>query len=134
MAAMNKDRMLHSKISYRPIETNIFQEFINKLNDICIEVNLLYTVLIMDDGRFHHSKLLNFMDFRKLYSPFLNSIENAFSRWKNLVNRAGSRSREDLLHSIRSGFINVTPNDCNGYWMNMRKYLRRSQNREIITD
>ena len=65
-------------------------------------------VLVMDNVRVHHARNLNYEGFRVLYlpaySPFLNPIENAFSKWKNFVNRNRSECREELIAAIKNGF------------------------------
>ena len=138
VAAMTKNTMLFSKIHTRPINSEMFQECLNEIKDKCLQLNLMSPVLVMDNVRVHHARNLNYEGFRVLYlpaySPFLNPIENAFSKWKNFVNRNRSECREELIAAIKNGFLKITAEDCNGYWLNMRKYLRRAQDCEIITD
>ena len=48
------------------------------------------------------------------YSPFLNSIENLFSQWKNHVKRAKPNNQEELMEAISNGASYVTAEDCEG--------------------
>lgn len=66
------------------------------------------------------------------YSPFLNHIENSFSKWKlNVVGR-NTENESELINFINqaSGLFSVT--DFQGYWRNMSRYLSRSLIREEI--
>ena len=50
------------------------------------------------------------------YSPFLNTIENAFSKWKNYMKRANSQNEDELKEAIHNGFLCVSEKDCNAYY------------------
>ncbi|KII62780.1 hypothetical protein RF11_08956 [Thelohanellus kitauei] len=59
------------------------------------------------------------------YSPFLNPIENLFSKRKKIVQRASPRSETDLFNLIESSSIEITPSGNDGYNQNMLKHNRR---------
>jgi transposase len=50
------------------------------------------------------------------YSPDLNPIEEAFSKLKALLRRAGARTREALLEAMGRALEAVTANDARGYF------------------
>ena len=51
------------------------------------------------------------------YSPDLNPIEEAFSKLKALVRRAGARTREALLEVMGRALEAVTANDARGFFV-----------------
>jgi hypothetical protein len=54
--------------------------------------------------------------FLASYSPDLNPIEEAFSKIKALVRKAGVRSREALLEAIAQALAAVTTEDAAGWF------------------
>ncbi len=50
------------------------------------------------------------------YSPDLNPIEEAFSKIKQLVRKAGARTRDALDEAIGEALCAVTPEDAAGYF------------------
>ena len=50
------------------------------------------------------------------YSPDLNPIEEAFSKLKALLRRAGARTREALLEAMGRALDAVTANDAWGFF------------------
>ena len=50
------------------------------------------------------------------YSPDLNPIEEAFSKLKVLLRRAGARTREALLEAMGRALEAVTANDARGFF------------------
>jgi transposase len=50
------------------------------------------------------------------YSPDLNPIEMAFSKFKALLKRAAARTVEDLWTAIAKALPQLTPNDCANYF------------------
>lgn len=91
-------------------------------------------VIIMDNVRFHHclevELIITRNNFSILflppYSPFLNPIENTFSKWKNIVKATIFNTEEELIFNINNAvnFFEIT--DFLGYWRSMIRYLRRA--------
>ncbi len=54
--------------------------------------------------------------FLPSYSPDLNPIEEAFSKIKHIVRKAGARPREALLEAIGRALSAVTPEDAAGWF------------------
>lgn len=50
------------------------------------------------------------------YSPDLNPIEMAFSKFKALLKKAAARTIEDLWTAIAQALPQLTPSDCAGYF------------------
>ena len=50
------------------------------------------------------------------YSPDLNPIEMAFSKFKALLKKAAARTIEDLWAAIAQALPQLTPNDCANYF------------------
>ncbi|KAF7694606.1 hypothetical protein CDIK_2111 [Cucumispora dikerogammari] len=100
------------------------------------------SVLIMDNASIHKIKevkrLLELSGFDFLYlppySPFLNPIENMFSKWKEHVKRGNLINEVDLFNLISQEATLISATDTDGYYMNMIRYIVRSLNREDIVD
>ena len=60
------------------------------------------------------------------YSPDLNPIEEAFSKIKQLVRKAGARTREALVEAIGRALAAITPQDAAG-WFAHAGYEPRDQ-------
>jgi transposase len=54
--------------------------------------------------------------FLPSYSPDLNPIEEAFSKIKGIVRKAGARTREALVEAIARALAVVTPEDAAGWF------------------
>ena len=54
--------------------------------------------------------------FLPSYSPYLNPIEEAFSKIKALVRKAGARVREELVGTIARALAAVTLEDAAGWF------------------
>jgi transposase len=50
------------------------------------------------------------------YSPDLNPIEEAFSKIKGLLRRAGARTKEALLEVLGEAFSSISVQDARGYF------------------
>lgn len=54
--------------------------------------------------------------FLPSYSPDLNPIEEAFSKIKQLVRKAGARTREALVEALARALAAITPQDAAGWF------------------
>ncbi|KAI5150631.1 hypothetical protein ENBRE01_1609 [Enteropsectra breve] len=68
------------------------------------------------------------------YSPFLNPIENMFSKWKQFIRARNPVSEEILLELIDQGAILTLNEDCAGYFKYMPRFLPNSINGIAILD
>jgi transposase len=57
------------------------------------------------------------------YSPDLNPIEEAFSKMKSLLRRAGSRMREGLVEATGWAIRAVTAEDAGGFFTHCGYHL-----------
>ncbi len=54
--------------------------------------------------------------FLPSYSPDLNPIEEAFSKVKAILRKAGARTREALVEAMAEALSAVTPEDAMGWF------------------
>jgi transposase len=68
------------------------------------------------------------------YSPFLNPIEQLFSKWKNIVWAQRPQNETHLFELIENGCQQITQEDCAGFYRHMIGMIIRCLNREAIID
>ena len=81
-------------------------------------------IVIMDNLSSHRSAAVRQMIraararlwYMPPYSPDLNPIEMAFSKFKALLKKAAARTIEDLWTAIAQALPKLTPNDCANYF------------------
>lgn len=142
ICALNIYGIVHYTYSHRAINKDLFIEFINELKNKLTEKNIIKSVMIMDNVRFHKSddvqNCINDGIHRVLYlppySPFLNPIENMFSKWKEIIKRGNPRNENELFNLIQNGAQLVSSNDCVSYIRHMWTYVPRCLNGEIINN
>ena len=86
---------------------SFLRSFIQKLQSN----NINNAIFIMDNVPFHKSQQIkNFIlergyqyNYLSSYSPFLNPIENLFSKWKDYTKRLNSNNEEELIAGIENG-------------------------------
>ena len=66
------------------------------------------------------------------YSPFMNPIENCFSKWKNHVVRGSAKNEDALKSLIEGGFNCINASDCSGFYRKMLRYINLAMSRNII--
>ena len=96
----------------------------------------------MDNASIHQQRELrslanragNLLLFLPPYSPFMNPIENLFSKWKQAVRSRRSNNEDELMSSLTACAFEITPSDCAGYYGHMLGYLNRCRVGEIIED
>ena len=85
--------------------------------------NINDEVCIMANVSFHKSKevqrLIKDSSYSNLflppYSPFLNPIENMFSKWKEHVRRENPQNESHLLELINNGSQLISSKNCEGF-------------------
>ncbi|XP_029656061.1 uncharacterized protein LOC115229946 [Octopus sinensis] len=140
IASMNKYGMIMKELHNGPINKEFFVNYIVNLKSACIDNGIESPVFIMDNAKIHHYKLLKSkmseLNLEILYllpySPFLNPIENVFSKWKNHIIRGNAKKENELFILINEGFESITENDCNGFIRNMLHYVAKSLQKELI--
>jgi transposase len=61
------------------------------------------------------------------YSPDLSPIEEAFSKLKTGLRRAGARTREALEEAIAQALLTITPQDAQGWFQHCGYPLTRER-------
>ena len=97
-------------------------------------------LVVMDNVSFHKCNLVKekFIEtghevlYLPPYSLFLNPMENLFSKWKDFVKRSNCMSELELMCSMEEGLNLITNEDCEGWYRNMKRYIRLSQNKTAI--
>ncbi|KAI5151466.1 hypothetical protein ENBRE01_2158 [Enteropsectra breve] len=139
---MNKDTMIGYKADSRPYNSDSFSIFESKLIKDLVSNGVRGGVFVMDNVSFHKVRAIRMyaqdheFDFLFLpsYSPFLNPIENMFSKWKQAVRVCNSQNEEELMHIIENVAHYFTTEDCASFYRHMFTYIPRCLRDEIITD
>ena len=139
---MTKYGMVFYKVNRRPVNGEDFKDYLVELTNICRSTEIDHPYFILDNARIHHYRglgdVLESMEINLMYlppySPFLNPIENVFSKWKNHVVRSEAKDEQELLNLIDDGFKIISADDCSSYYRKMLRYVSRSINREIIME
>ena len=139
-AAMSVGGIFYYKKSDTPYNTEKLVDFVKGFIRNLAESNITSGVIVLDNVRFHHSikvaEELGQTNFTLLflppYSPFLNIIENGFSKWKNSVINLKPTNEDKLIEYINNAASFFTITDFQGYFRNMLRYISRSLLREEI--
>ena len=83
-------------------------------------------IVVMDNLSVHKSKRIQRLVeeagcellFLPPYSPDMNPIEEAFSKVKGILRKAGARTRESLMEATGSALDAITPEDIRGFYLN----------------
>lgn len=137
---ISKDRMIYYELIERAYNRENYGAFLTNLFAKLIEIGWHNCTLIMDNVPFHkceeiqnsivafgHSVL-----YLPPYSPFLNPIEEAFSKIKDRVRRSQPKNSEELMTAIQTSYSSVSPNDCTGYYNHMKSYIDDCLNNQEI--
>jgi transposase len=124
MACLSKVSLFYCKILETAGNRVNFYEYMSELCDFSNDLNMLNSVFVLDNARFHHCiEIKNLVAekghelmFLPAYTPMFNPIENMFSQWKNLVRRRNCRNEEELFDAILNFQEVITENDCINYF------------------
>ncbi|XP_049293761.1 uncharacterized protein LOC125769223 [Anopheles funestus] len=142
ICAMNRSGIQLYKTAERSVNRDSFLEFMRDLKQKLTESYSGRIIYVMDNVAFHKcSEIRQAIEddgdevrYLPPYSPFLNPIENLFSKWKEITKRANANNDAELIEAIDRGASLVTSSDCEGYIRNMWTYLHRCLNLEEICD
>ena len=109
---MNKNGMIFCKTSDTPYNGETFKTALGLIKTKCSEMSIADPIFIMDNARIHHYSGLESLiqdlnlkvEYLPPYSPFLNPIENCFSKWKNFVIMGKANCESALNMLIDRGF------------------------------
>jgi transposase len=141
-ASMSKRGMIFFSAQTRAFNTGTFAERLQNMFAILSGQNIQNAILVMDNVPFHRSQMVRDVIlhnghevlFLPPYSPFLNPIENAFSKWKEEVRRGQPRDEDHLFLLIQEAWRNISSENCGEYYRHMIGFLGRCLNREEIID
>ena len=95
--------------------------------------------IVLDNCRIHHSQFVTDVITRRgykplfmpPYSPFLNPIEECWSKMKKLIRRNPLDERDTLTPRIAEACLQVTVEDCNGWIRHAETYWDRCLEKEL---
>ncbi|KAG0434360.1 hypothetical protein DMUE_5215 [Dictyocoela muelleri] len=90
---MNNYGMIFNKVFERDLSGEDFKNTLMSIKEKCMSLEIQNTIFILENASIHHYRrtndIINEHNITLLslppYSPFLNSIENRFSKWENYV-------------------------------------------------
>jgi transposase len=141
-ACVSKLTTVSYMVSHRPFNTESFVDYMKLLCDKLERDGKTGVKIVADNVAFHKSLAVkslieskgHSMLFLPPYSPFLNMIENLFSKWKEAVCRSSPKNEVELFGAIDSASGLITDEDCQNCFRNMLSFIRRCINREPILD
>jgi hypothetical protein len=123
--------------SYK-INTSAFNSlsFCGYLEDVfmdCMSMGLEGCIFVCDKAKIHKTNHVldvvrengHQLVFLPPYNPFLNPIENLFSKLKQLVKSMEVGSESEILMEIQRCWGLIDSEDCDGFFRNMLRFLRR---------
>ena len=140
--SMTKSGIANYNVQVTPYNTITFKAFISSLLQY-IETNRVgKSAIIMDNVAFHKNRDVKAMIevkghivlFLPPYSPFLNPIENMFSKWKQAIRREKPNNEKKLFELIENVNSIISGDDCAGYYRHMIGFLPKCLKREPITE
>ena len=140
--AMNNHQIVYYCAQTKPYNKELFCEFLGLLFEMLRLRGIEHTVLVMDNVPFHKcsnvqvliEKNGNRVIFLPPYSPFLNPIENMFSKWKECVRSERPADEDHLMSLIEDGAELITSEDCAGFYRNMMSCIERCAEGQPIED
>ncbi|KAG2213333.1 hypothetical protein INT45_013200 [Circinella minor] len=114
-------------------------KFINVVMDTLDKHNKKEMFIVLDNCRIHHSQFVTDVITRRgykalfmpPYSPFLNPIEECWSKIKKLIRRNPLDERDTLTPRIAEACLKVTVEDCNGWIRHAETYWDRCLEKEL---
>ena len=89
VTVMNSKSIIFYKIHDKAVKAEDLQQCLTEVQDGCDNLGVENPILILDNCRINHARILNWDGFQVLhllpYCPFLHPIKNCFSKWKNAV-------------------------------------------------
>lgn len=138
-AAICSSGPIHTRAKFLAYNTHEFLIFLNELY-AKLDPNKRY-VVVMDNVRFHHALPIKgwFLDRPNIeplylppYSPFLNPIEECFSKVHQAICMIRPTLERSLLSAVDTAFSSVTAENCEGWIRHARAYNMQCLRREPI--
>jgi transposase len=140
--AMQKTGLLFYQAKATAYNTSSCVDALKEMFEKLLALEIHNAVLILDNVPFHHARLVreatiehgHQLMFISAYSPFLNPIENMFSKWKEYVRNMRPQNEAHLLELISAGGETISSADCDGYFRHMLGAFHRCINRQPIIE
>ena len=121
IAALTVDGMGPALLLEGGVDTDAFVAYITGLLAPALHPG---QIVVLDNLAAHHAARVRLaiegrgaqVWFLPAYSPDLSPIEEAFSKLKGLLRRAGARTRDALTDAIRAALQAITPADVSGWY------------------
>ena len=134
IAALSLEGMGAAMILEGSTNTTAFEVYVEQLLAPTLQAG---QIVIMDNLQAHKSARVRLaieakccqLLFLPGYSPDLSPIEEAFSKLKTVLRRAGARTREALEEAIAQALLTITSQDAQG-WFQHCGYLLSEQERK----
>jgi transposase len=131
--AMNTRGILHYSTKTSAYNTQTFCDFLRELLAKLTQKRIERGVIVLDNVPFHHStdakRVFEGTDHTMIYlppySPFLNPIENMFSKWKEGVKKSRPQNEDELMRLITEGSTLITEDNCQSFFRGMIGYIHR---------
>lgn len=128
LAAMDAQGMLAALVVEGAGDRLVFETFVAHLLAPALQPG---QVVVWDNLSVHKSQRARelieargcSLRFLPPYSPDFNPIEQAFSKLKAYLRRAGERTREQLWEAIGAGLATITTSDCQGWYRHCGYHL-----------
>jgi transposase len=135
-----KDRLVYYEVSEQAYNSERYGRYLTALFETLRQQQIQNCVFVLDNVPFHRSEVVrntfsafgHRVIFLPPYSPFLNPIEEAFSKIKTIVRREEPQNIGDLLEKIRSAASRITVQDFLGFYDHMRQFFDPCLEKEII--
>jgi len=139
---MSKSGILKYVVQNSPFNTITFQKYIDMLMDNIENLQMGIVVIVMDNVPFHKSISIrqsienrgNRVLLLPPYSPFLNPIENLFSKWKQHIRQSRPDNESQLYELINNGATLISECDCASYYRHMMGFISKCLNKLPIID
>ena len=121
LAAMRYDRIDAPWLLEGSIDSESFRTYVEKVLTPALKPG---DIVIMDNLASHKASRLLIraagakLFFLPKYSPDLNPIENAFSKFKHLLRKAAARTQDAVCAAIAQILTAFTPNDLANFFTN----------------
>ena len=123
-AAMNIDGVLYFKWQDTAFRGNTFIGCIQEICDRMDQERRGNAIFVVDNASIHGNPSLRQMlnqrghvlMFLPPYSPFLNPIENLFSKWKESIRSLRVVTEDELIGALSASVQTITRQDCNSYY------------------
>lgn len=139
-AAMTANGLFFFKVLDRPYNAILYKEYIIEVITKLRENGVSNAILVADNVAFHRGREVaayieasgHHMSYVPPYSPFLNPIEELFSKWKRNVAARAPASPEELLEAIRIAADSISDQDCSNFVSHAERYFPACLRREVI--